>query len=133
MRKSIFVICLIGLALLCTPTTVNAQAGKAVVKGIQAITKAASKNGGKAASKASKAGATVGAATVAKDAKAASKTGKYASEADKTKTARPVSYKCSKCNGSGKITTWNSYYGCYQNSTCSNCYGSGKITRVIRY
>lgn len=35
--------------------------------------------------------------------------------------------KCSYCNGQGKITYWNPYYGCYQTSTCSRCNGYGYL------
>ena len=128
-KKSILMV-MMGFALLGAPMNANAQAARVLTKGAQAISKAVSKGGGKAVTKA---GATAGAAAAARDAKAASKTGKYASEAERTKTARPVTYDCSNCNGRGTVSTWNSYYGCYQNSTCSKCYGRGKITRVIRY
>ncbi len=129
-KKSILMV-LMGMALLGAPMSANAQGvAKVLTKAGQAISKAASKGGGKAASRA---GATAGAAAAANDARAASKTGKYASEAERTKTARPVTITCSKCNGSGMVSTWNSYYGCYQNSTCSNCNGRGKVTRIVRY
>lgn len=127
MTKKSILMYMMGLALLGVPMSVNAQAAKV---GAKIISKIASKTGTKAATKV---GTTAGAAAVANDARAASRTGKYASEAERTKTARPVTYECSKCNGRGTISTWNSYYGCYQNSTCSKCYGRGKITRVIRY
>lgn len=131
MTKKTIWMCIMGIALLSAPTSANAQAAKAVVKG---ISKVVSRGGGKAASKAaSRAGATAGAAAIANDAKSASRTGKYATEAERTKTVRPVTYTCSTCNGSGKVSTWNSYYGYYQTSTCSNCSGRGRITRVIRY
>lgn len=130
MAKRFFLSSMLGIALLTIPTDSSAQASKIITKGVQAISKAASKGGGKAASKA---GATAGAAAAAGEVKAASRTGKYASEAEKTKTARPVTYTCSNCNGTGRVSTWNSYYGCYQYTDCSNCHGRGKITRIVRY
>lgn len=128
-KKSILMV-MMGFALLGAPMSANAQAARVLTKGAQAISKAVSKGGGKTVTKA---GATAGAAAVARDSRAASKTGKYASEAETTKTARPVTITCSKCNGTGMVSTWNSYYGCYQNSTCSKCDGRGKVTRIIRY
>ena len=130
MTKKGILMFMMGFALLGSPMSANAQAAKVLTKGAQAISKAVSKGGGKAATRA---GATAGAASVAKDAKGATKTGKYATEAERTKTARPVTITCSKCNGSGMVSTWNSYYGCYQNSTCSKCDGRGKVTRIVRY
>lgn len=131
-KKSILMV-MMGMALLGAPMSANAQGqgvAKVLTKARQAISKAASKGGGKAASRA---GATVGAA--ANDARAAGrvKTSKYASEAEKTKTTRTVSYECGKCDGKGKVSTWNSYYGCYQSTTCSRCFGSGRIIKTMCY
>lgn len=133
MTKKSIMMCMISLVMLNTPMNSNAQAAKVVTKIIsKAASKVASKGGEKAASKA---GATAGAAVVAKDANAVSRTSstKVASEAEKTKTPRLVSYKCGKCDGSGKVSTWNSYLGLYESKKCSKCFGSGKVTRVIRY
>lgn len=34
---------------------------------------------------------------------------------------------CSRCNGHGTVTYWNSYARQYQTYTCSKCNGSGKV------
>ena len=128
MTKKTILMCMMGFALLGAPTSANAQVAKV---GAKIISKIASKTG----SKAVKAGAAAETAIVAKEANAASRTGstKIASEANNTKRTRIVSYECGTCDGKGKISTWNNYYGCYQLTTCTRCFGSGKIIKTMRY
>lgn len=133
MTKKGILMCMMGFALLGAPTSANAQGvAKVLTKAGQAISKAASKSGGKAATKV---GTTAVGASAANDARAAGKvrSSKFASEAEKTKTTRTLSYECGKCDGKGKVSTWNSYYGCYQSTTCSRCFGSGRIIKTMRY
>lgn len=50
----------------------------------------------------------------------------------RTRTVRPRPIPivtCSRCNGNGKITLWNSNTGRYQTVRCSKCNGRGKVRR----
>lgn len=123
MIKKFFLTCIMGYTLIGTPTNVNAQTAKVLTKGAKAISKVVSKSGGKAVSK--------GGTSTSKGATKSSST--LATEAEKAKTARPITYTCTTCNGAGKIRSWNSYRSCYITSDCSNCHGKGKITRIVRY
>lgn len=40
---------------------------------------------------------------------------------------RTTTVTCSRCNGNGRVTFWDSYSGQYNSIRCSKCNGSGKV------
>ena len=96
---------MLGIVFIGIPMNTNAQKTKAITKVIRTITKKGPKP----------------------------KTLKPKTPKPQTpKSVRPMTYTCTICNGSGKVKSWNSYFGHYITSDCSNCHGKGKITKYVR-
>lgn len=74
--------------------------------------------------------------TIGKTIKTVQKARKIKTHSSKTHTyhARPrlILVKCNSCDGTGKVTTYNYYYG-WVMTKCSNCNGSGRVHTPVRF